>query len=43
MNIKTYRTAFTSYNVKANKLTNEEISKENVSVYLEGGKTKWYL
>ena len=39
MRIETYGTAFTSYAVKANKLNKEEISKENVSVHAEVGKT----
>jgi len=39
MNIKTYGTAFTSYDVKANKLTKEQISNEKVSADTEVKKT----
>jgi len=39
MNIKTYGTAFTSYAVKANKLTKEQISNEKVSTNIEVKKT----
>lgn len=39
MNIKTYGTAFTSYDVKANKLTKEQISNEKVTGDTEVKKT----